>query len=308
MPRQYWGILAPNDHRKPLFRTSLLLFDQLVVPDSPLISNDLSAQEIDQFCADIDYLSGQGAVQQFHWNQQEFENWCRKSSGSSGDEVLQRWPNCATRYYLQHQCSGLLADDRSPVAAFPLYLNPKFFDIISLTPEDSRGDGRLILEVIFPNFPTPSEETSLEEILFRRREKSFEASLQKMRSWQLDVLPELADDPRDHAIRMAAKEFEGYVTDYENAVREINVARRNTIVTWAFKVGMSLEPKIPTVVKALLGMWNPRLLSMRKVFTPNWKLLLDKPFAPAGVIHEASQLSLRRPKIDSRQARTSRTR
>ena len=291
MPRQYWGILAPNDHRKPLFRSSLLLFDQLLIPDSPSIANDLDSAEIDRLLKDVDYLSGRGVVQQVHWDRKDFEAWCKKISPSNPEEVLRKWPNCAARYYLQHQYSGLLADKEAPVAAFPVYLNHKFFDIISAKPQVSSADQRLILEVVLPNFPAPSEGASLDDILWLRESKSFQAALQKMRSWQMDVFPGLADDSKGHEIRRAAQEFERYVTEYKSAVHEIGVAKRNTSVVWAFSVGAFLAPKIAPVVMLLLRIWNPRLVSVKETFTPAWKLLLDKPFAPAGVIHEASQLN-----------------
>ncbi len=291
MPRQYWGILAPNDHRKPLFRSSLLLFDQLLIPDSASIANDLDSEEIDRLRTDVDYLSTHGVVRRVHWDRKDFEAWCKRISDSSPEEVLRKWPNCATRYYLQHRYSSLMADKQSPVAAFPVYLNHKFFDIISAKPLVSSADQRLILEVIFPNFPVPSEGTSLEDILLLRESKSFQASLQKMRSWQMDVLPDLADDSRGHETQRAAQAFEQYVTEYKSAVRGIKVAKRNTSMVWAFSVGALLAPKIAPVVMLLLRIWNPSLLSVKQAFTPAWKLLLDKPFAPAGVIHEASQLN-----------------
>ncbi len=291
MPRQYWGILAPNDHRKALFRSSLLLFDQLLIPDSASIANDLDSGEIDRLLTDVEYLSGEGVIKRVHWDRKDFEGWCKKIGGSSSEEVLRKWTNCATRYYLQHKYSGLSADKESPIAAFPVYLNHKFFDLISAKPQVPTADHRLILEVIFPNFPVPSESASLEDILSLRGSKSFQASLKQMRSWQMEVLPELANDSKGQKIRKAAQAFERYVTEYKSAVHEIRVAKRNTSVAWVFSVSALLAPKIGPLVVLLLQMWNPSLLSAKKALTPAWKLLLDKPFAPAGVIHEASQLN-----------------
>ena len=289
--KQYWGILAPNDHRKPLFRSSLLLFDQLIIPDSTSIARDLEPQEIDQLETDVAFLCRRGVVQRVHWDQNEFESWCRKISPSNPNEILSKWPNCAARYYMQHKYSGLSVDEKSPVAAFPLYLNHRFFDLLSPNPQAPSADQRLILEVIFPSFPVVSEKLSLDKILSRRESKSFNVCLQRLRSWQMEVLPDLAEELNERKIEKAATAFESYVIQYRNAVREIGIARRNTGVAWAFSVSALLAPKIAPMLLFLLRIWNPKLLSAKDAVTPAWKLLLDEPFAPAGVIHQASQLS-----------------
>ena len=293
MSTEYWGILSPNDHRKQTFRSTLLLFDRIVVPDSASLANDLSPEESSQFHADTDYLSDLKIVQKVHIDRRDLEAWCRKVSSSDTGEIFKRWPNCASRYYLQHRYNNLLTENETRVVAVPLYLNPKFFDIICSGSDEVDENQKILVEIILPRFPVISERVSLQDVLFVRQRKSFEESLKKLRAWQQETLPELIYDPSSQSVKSAAKDFERYVTQYQTAISDLESARLETCLRWAFFAGAALDhhPAVGLLVKSLLEFWNPKHLSARQVFTPAWKLLIDKPFAPAGIIHEASKLS-----------------
>jgi len=76
MPDQEtWGTFSAYDHRTPIFRQSLALFDKIVapIPSSPF--EDQTQEEFDQLSADIAYLERNQAAVRFHWKDAQFLDW-----------------------------------------------------------------------------------------------------------------------------------------------------------------------------------------------------------------------------------------
>src|SRR6516225_8229056 len=75
LPMETWATFSIIDHRKPLYRQALALFDRIVVPLPPKPIGDQTQQELDQLRAEIDYLSGAGAAEPYTWSSAAFEDW-----------------------------------------------------------------------------------------------------------------------------------------------------------------------------------------------------------------------------------------
>lgn len=86
MSDEYWSAFSIFDHRGPLYRKALVLFDRVVMPvPTAVVRNSkqelvIDQQEIDALSTDADYLVKEGAAIRFDWDINEFYKWRENTS------------------------------------------------------------------------------------------------------------------------------------------------------------------------------------------------------------------------------------
>lgn len=68
-----WATLSIIDHRKPIYRQALALFDRIVVPLPPTRIGDQTQEELNQLKAEVDYLREAKAAEPYEWKSAAFE-------------------------------------------------------------------------------------------------------------------------------------------------------------------------------------------------------------------------------------------
>ena len=108
MAHEYWATFSIFDHRKPLFRQSLVLFDRIVVPIPTEPVGDQTDEELEKLRADVCWLEKQEAARLVEWDPEEFRTWRNSRSAESMSVVLNRDLQYATRLQvLRHQPAPL---------------------------------------------------------------------------------------------------------------------------------------------------------------------------------------------------------
>lgn len=70
-----WAIFSIIDHRQPVYRQALAMFDRIVVPLPAQPLGDQTLEELDQLRAEVDYLERENAAKPFEWKDDEWERW-----------------------------------------------------------------------------------------------------------------------------------------------------------------------------------------------------------------------------------------
>jgi hypothetical protein len=297
MADEYWATFSIFDHRGPLYRKALVLFDRVVMPVPTAPVGNLKQPEIDSVAADADYLTASGAGIRFDWNPDEFFAWREgtvKQDSMHGEalaKVLAKDPPYATRLQLSQKYTGI-AKEMLPagvdaVTAVPVYSSPKIYDDAAASLDSAE---RQALEVILKHIPVPADDTPLENIVELRGDPQFRNSMRKLRKWQGDVVNDVLLKGSDRAIREANAELESWIAQYEQAMNNAKIKKISTTILSIIAIGASLTTGagIPILLAAKLA--SP-LWTLREISKPCWKDVAEKEFAPAGVIYAAEQLS-----------------
>jgi hypothetical protein len=70
-----WATFSIIDHRRPIYRQALALFDRIMVPLPSKPIGDQTQEELDQLKVEIDYLKEANAAEPYEWKSAEFEQW-----------------------------------------------------------------------------------------------------------------------------------------------------------------------------------------------------------------------------------------
>jgi hypothetical protein len=70
-----WATFSIIDHRKPIYRQALALFDRIVVPLPPTPIGDQTQEELKQLKTEVDYLTTAKAAEPYEWKSAAFEEW-----------------------------------------------------------------------------------------------------------------------------------------------------------------------------------------------------------------------------------------
>ena len=127
MKDEYWGTFSIYDHRLPIYRQALILFDRVVIPVPTRPVGRLSEAEIEQVAAEAEWLKKEGAAEVIDWNPEEFKDWRDKKQGH-GEAIaraLVKDPPYATRLMLQEatmkRVNSVLPEGVVSVTAVPVY-------------------------------------------------------------------------------------------------------------------------------------------------------------------------------------------
>src|SRR5215831_10210335 len=72
-----WATFSIIDHRAPVYRQALALFDRIVVPVPREPIGDQTREELTQLEAEISYLAAHQAAELHEWNSDVFAEWRR---------------------------------------------------------------------------------------------------------------------------------------------------------------------------------------------------------------------------------------
>jgi hypothetical protein len=98
-----WATFSIIDHRRPIYRQALALFDRIVVPLPLKPIGDQTQEELDQLKVEIDYLKGANAAEPYEWKSTEFEEWRKPILAESLAAGLNRDAYLDTRLMLSQQ-------------------------------------------------------------------------------------------------------------------------------------------------------------------------------------------------------------
>jgi hypothetical protein len=291
MSDEQWATFSIYDHRQPLYRQALLLFDRIVVPIPTTPYADLTEAEIDALRADIEYLENHDAAVPFDWDPLTFQEWQKSVASEALAQTLSRDPLYATRLQLVDQALPLMPSGVDSVVAVPVYRDAATFHDSA---EELRNDGLqdvLLLEVVLPRLPIPAADTPLQPLIDLRSSASFREATYNLRKWQAKVLPELIGNTahREKHVRAAAADFDRWVKQYAEALSDANFAKIKTVVVSVLAVGAVLSPLTKPLVAALSAVASP-LFSLRELHKPSWKIVSEKQCAPAAIVFESAKV------------------
>ena len=310
MTNEYWATFSIYDHRrKDLFARALLLFDRVVIPIPTHVMGDLTQKEIDDTLADAEYLAKHDAAVLSQWNPHTFYEWLKINKSPSFDreeisEEISTFHEMATRNWLLQSLDNWNLPEsiilsNSHVIGVPIYPSTQDYQTTQTYKKYRRGFYNLIsqeteahsvtLEIVFNKLLIPSKSVSLEKIIKLRDSKQFKDSMLYLRKWQYQTVKELLAEPNEQLISAASLDFEIWIRQYNDAIREANIEKLQTAVTSVLVIGAALATGVNPLVSVLAGL-APTVFSLRKVTEPSWKALSKEQFSPAGVIYTSSKI------------------
>lgn len=291
MTDESWATFSIYDHRTPIYRRALLLFDRIVVPVPARPVGSLLPSEIDELSADVAYLAENEAAVRFDWDPVGFQSWQQSVASEALARTLNQDRQFASRLFVAQEYTPLIPAGVESVTAVPVYHDPKSYDASA---EELRNDvmETALLEIVLPRLPIPDDDVPLESIVAFRKKDQFSESLHQVRKWQKKILPELlSDDPEKRArnVRVAASDFDRWIRQYSEAMVDAKIGKAKTAVVSVLAVGAVLCPFTTHLVAALSAIASP-LFSIRELSKPCWKVVNEKECAPAAMVYAAAHL------------------
>src|ERR1039458_1735638 len=262
-----WATFSIIDHRQPIYRQALALFDRIVVPLPPKPIGDQTQEELDQLEAEVEYLRKAKAAEPFEWKSAAFEEWRQPFLAEALAAGFNRDPFLDTRLMLSEQ---LHYED---VLAIPVYFGQQQFT-------DSQkafmeAEEALTIEIM-QKLPVPDYDTPLENLVRLRETPAFRRALDDLLEWKRDKAPAivLAKD-RKSAIAAAMRDFDKLTTAYAEAMESEGYKKAGSVGSIFFSL-ITGEP---------IGAVKEGLVSFREMSEPCWKKVSEMKCAPAGVVY-----------------------
>jgi hypothetical protein len=263
---QTWATFSIIDHRKPIYRQALALFDRIVVPLPPKPIGDQTQAELDQLRAEVDYLKQAEAAEPYQWNSAAFEEWRKPFLA----EALAAGFNCEafldTRLMLSEQL-------HSPdVQAIPVYGGYPQFDSRK---ELTQVEEALTIEIM-QKLPVPDYDTPLQNLVVLRARPAFRRALDDLLEWKRDKAPAIVlAEHRRSAMAAAMRDFDKLTKAYAEAMESEGYKKAQTVGSIFFAI-ITGEP---------LGAIKEALVSFRELREPSWKRVSEMKCAPGGVVY-----------------------
>jgi hypothetical protein len=302
MKDEYWATFSIYDHRTPLYRQALLLFDRIVVPIPSREFGGLKNPEIERLRSEVQFLEKQGAAKSIEWDPDEFAVWrsqAEKREVGHSEALARRLagdPPYLTRLQLkektEERAAKLVGEKGISVLAVPVYGSRQNYNAATAQLKDYLRE-QLTLQVLLKQVPVPAERVAFEDILRLRNRKSFQASLSALRKWQRDTLRELLEEKSEASIQRAVDDFSNKVTKYEEHLKDAKYEKVTTAVSSMLAVGGAMTALAGPVLGTLAALAGP-LFSIKKLLKPCWKDIEEKECFPAGVIYESRAVAARK--------------
>jgi hypothetical protein len=262
-----WATFSITDHRKPIYRQALALFDRIVVPLPKEPIGDQTQDELDQLSAELEYLYKADAAVARPFDSESFQAWRldvlaeATAAGINNDKFLD------TRLMLAQQTHV------PDVQAIPVYGSHKSFADNCRTL--MQAEEALTIEIT-QKLPVPDRDTSLQSLIDLRRSPQFRKALDDLLEWKRDKAPAivLAED-KEAAIKAALRDFDKMTKAYADAMQSHGFKKFETVASIFFSL-VTLEP---------LGALKETLVGFREMKEPCWKKLSDAKCAPGGVVY-----------------------
>jgi hypothetical protein len=268
---QTWATFSIIDHRRPIYRQALALFDRIVVPVPPEPIGDQTLPELRQLQAEVSYLAEHDAAALYEWSSTTFEQWRRPLLAEMIAAGLSRDPLADTRLMLAQ------ALDSPDVQAVPVYGGQDHYAQSRLTlPQVEEG---LTLEIV-QRLPVPEYDTPLENLIALRRSFAFRTALDYLLEWKRQRVPEIFLQP-DHpkAIAAALRDFDRLTKAYAQAMESEGFKKAGSVGSIFFAL----------FTGEILGAIKEGLVAFRELREPCWKKLSEMKCAPGGVVYHFEQ-------------------
>ncbi len=262
-----WATFSIIDHRQPIYRQALALFDRIVVPLPAKPIGDQTQEELDQLEAEVEYLKRAKAAEPYEWKSSQFEQWRQPFLAEALASGFNRDPFVDTRLMLSEQ---IYSPD---VLAIPVYGGQQQF-------ADSRNalmqaEEALTIEIM-QRLPVPEYDTPLENLVRLRETPAFRRALDDLLEWKRDKAPAivLAED-RKNAIVAAMRDFDKLTKAYAAAMESEGYKKAGSVGSIFFSL----------ITGEYIGAVKEALVTFREVREPCWKKVSEMKCAPAGVIY-----------------------
>jgi hypothetical protein len=262
-----WATFSIIDHRKPIYRQALALFDRIVVPLPPKPIGDQTQEELDQLEAEVDYLKEANAAEPYTWKSAEFEEWRKPFLAESLAAGFNRDAFLDTRLMLSGQFYS------RDVLAIPVYGGHQQF-------ADSRKalmhvEEALTIEIM-QRLPLPEYDTPLENLVKLRQSPAFRRALDNLLEWKRDKAPTIVlSEDRKSAMAAAIRDFDKLTKAYAEAMESQGYKKAGSVGSIFFSL-ITGEP---------LGAIKEAFVTFREVREPCWKKMSELKCAPGGVVY-----------------------
>jgi hypothetical protein len=292
MADEYWATFSIYDHRKPLYKRSLVLFDRVVIPIPAKPVGNQTQEELDALKVDVDYLEEENAGRSFPWDSDAFHEWQETINGEVLAAALAKDPLFATRMLIKEKLKNLTKDmlpkGVDSVTPMTVYGTRQKYQAAAKDLAQELGQ-RLTLEVVMKELSVPANGVSLPDIIEFRKREDYKEALYALRKWQREQVPKLLNENSDKALRDAAEDFKHLVGRYQKAMSAAKYKKVQTGVCSILAVGATLAVGAAPLVVALSAL-APALFSLKSLMTPCWKQVAEKDCAPAALVYAASRL------------------
>jgi hypothetical protein len=263
-----WATFSIIDHRQPIYRQALAIFDKIVVPIPKEPIGNQTVDELERLTAEVQYLEEEGAAVSQKWDSELFQEWRRPFLAEALSANLNRDVFSDTRLMLAEQLES------EEVETVPVYGD--MAEYARSKTELMHIEEALTVQIT-QRLPVPEHDTPFAELIKLRRENdAFRTALTEMLEWKRHRAREiLGERHRAPEIAAALRDFDTYTKKYADAMR---AAGHQKMVV----VGSIL---ISAAMLDVRGVIKEGLVSFRELREPSWKKVSEMKCAPGGVVY-----------------------
>jgi len=262
-----WATFSIIDHRKPIYRQALALFDRIVVPVPSKPIGDQTQAELDQLSAEVEYLAKHKAAEVFEWESESFQDWRRPFLAEAAAAKINRDVYHDTRLMVAEKL------ERDGIQAIPVYRGPEQFR--QAKANLMQVEEALMLEIL-QQLPVPDDNTPLENLVLLREKPAFRQALDDLLEWKRQRIPMIVLEPnRKEAVAAAMRDFDKLTKAYTKAMEAEGFKKAKTVASIFFSA----------ITGGLLGAIKEGLVAFSETREPCWKKVSEMKCAPGGVIY-----------------------
>src|SRR5262245_15225437 len=263
-----WATFSIIDHRAPIYRQALALFDRIVVPIPPKPIGDQTEEELEQLSADVSYLEENGAAIFYEWSSSDFQEWRQARMGAALAASVNRDAYRDTRDMLAHELTA------KNVRAIPVFGEAQYDEF-----EKSSFHVEEALRVrIAQRIPLPEFDTPLESLVRLRDDPGFQVARESLLAWIHTKMPAIVlSANKAAAVESALTELDKHARKYTIEMENAGFHKAGTISSILWTAGSA----------PLAALWKG-LTSWEELRQPCWRKLNEMQCAPGGVIYHAA--------------------
>ncbi|HEX8811903.1 MAG TPA: hypothetical protein VF742_07905 [Terracidiphilus sp.] len=270
---QTWATFSTTDHRKPIYRQALALFDRIVVPVPSAPIGDQTAEELDQLEAEVEFLEHADAARRYEWDSKEYMAWRSPLMAEALARSVRRDAYMDTRIMLAKKMTT------EGVEAVPVYGDMAAFgavrDEMGLATWGTVND-TLTVEIA-RTLPVPDHDTALEDLVRLRESAAFQQAMKDLNEWKYVRIPAILLAP-DHEgeIRRAVRDFNEMANKYTEAMKKQE--RSSLAKVFSIIVSVATADAVGAIKEGATWLNESR--------TPRWMELAERKYAPGGVVYQ----------------------
>jgi hypothetical protein len=280
-----WATFSITDHRDPVYRRALALFDRIVVPLPPQPIGDQTREELDQLGAELAALQDAGIAVPYSWDSNAFRDWQAPLLKESLSANINRDPYLDTRLMIAEELrkpepftnARLILDpgfDLDQVQAIPVYGDPALF--AASCQSLMQVDQAMSIEIV-QTLPVPDRDTPLQNLIDLRKSPAFRQALDDLLEWKRGQAPAIfLAENRKEAMAAAMRDFDRMAKAYAEAMDAEGFKTISTVGSIFFSVARA----------EFFGALKETLVSVHESRQPSWKKLSAMKCAPAAIVYQ----------------------